>query len=216
MNSSAPETMLPSPFSTFNERARSIREQYMSNLRDAGIAEAARAASLKRQSKNSTPDRARDVKNVLSKILKEPVYQRTTFYRSTFDVTDGHNLFHFRVFLEETQTPTDEISYIEYPNDQRPWLVFASQEQLDTFEQWLFYYETRWDGPISESQIPKFPVGPRKVSILPFPQRIKEESLGVPLMAWYVSQCQGKMWADDRYFFFENDDDAMNFRLRWA
>lgn len=199
----------------FRSRALQIRSTFKDDLQQV-VARGTSARRTTRAPGQVSESIARDIRGKLDALFKDHSLDRSVYYRSNFDLTEGEHYFHFRVFIECTGAQTNGLSYIMTPGDLRPWLAFGSQEDLDAFDAWITAYEKHFDVPIAGEKLPRWPNTPRTATVINVPPRINEDKLYFNIMAWYLLSCTGRMWFDGKYFFFENPDDGVSFRMRWT
>ena len=114
--------------------------------------------------------------------------------------------------------PKPDYGFITNANELDIVVAFNSQESINVFHDWMIRYANRFSVNTINNLDEAFEVLRQK----DYPRLPEREASHGTLVAhsypqnewnWVVSNCKGKVWFLDRHIMFENDEDAVFYKL---
>jgi hypothetical protein len=135
-------------------------------------------------------------------------------FLTTFDINVGKNEFHFLVWKAIWGETTRDYGFVMLMPKQTL-LAFTSRESRDQFVSWFEAYQQRYpDRNTKDWRVPSIRQG-RTGGCFADRKPLSEAEV-VKIWAWIIGHCAGSAAFLPNFILFDNENDAVAYRLRWG
>jgi hypothetical protein len=137
-------------------------------------------------------------------------------FPTTFDLSVGKNEFHFLVWQAIWGDTIRDYGFLMLmPNKPKTILAFTSRASRDQFVSWFEAYRERYpDRNTTAWRVP--PIRQGRTGGCFADRKEFSEAEVVQVWAWIIGHCAGSAAFLPNFILFDNENDAVAYRLRWG